>query len=162
PARITLDALHAVIQCAMGWSNCHLHAFEIDGTSYSGPGADGYEDPDMNDEDESKVSLRAVVSRDKMKFRYVYDFGDDWNHVITVEKFIPHETAPKTIICTAGKLHCPMEDSGGLWGYYEKLGILANKQHPEFTEIAEWMGEDFDPEAFDSNEVNYQLAAMDL
>ncbi|MDA8375967.1 MAG: plasmid pRiA4b ORF-3 family protein [Planctomycetia bacterium] len=161
PADITLDDLHSVIQRAMGWNNSHLHAFEIDGTTYSGAGPDGYLELDMNDQDESDVSLGAVA-REKMKFSYTYDFGDDWIHIITVEKFIPREAAPKTIICTGGKMCCPMEDSGGLWGYYEKLGILADKNHPEYEEIAEWIDKDFDPEAFDVNAVNKRLKAIIL
>ena len=31
PGDITLDVLHNVIQIAMGWTNSHLHSFEIAG-----------------------------------------------------------------------------------------------------------------------------------
>ncbi|MCB1074038.1 MAG: plasmid pRiA4b ORF-3 family protein, partial [Simkania sp.] len=49
------------------------------------------------------------------------------------------------------------EDSGGPFGYLEKLKILKNKKHPEHEEILEWMGQDFDPEYFDLNEVNIDM-----
>ena len=55
---------------------------------------------------------------------------------------------------------CPPEDSGGLWGYYDKLEALADKRHPEHRGIKEWMGSDFDPEAFDLADVNARLAYL--
>ena len=43
PGEATLGDLHAVIQLAMGWADCHLHAFrEGDGTSYGDSSIGGH------------------------------------------------------------------------------------------------------------------------
>jgi hypothetical protein len=34
PSTMTLGDLHLAIQAAMGWEDCHLHAFDIDGRRY--------------------------------------------------------------------------------------------------------------------------------
>ena len=53
-----------------------------------------------------------------------------------------------------GKGACPPEDSGGLWGYYDKLEILKHPESEGYDELADWMGRDFDPEAFDLKEAD--------
>ncbi len=161
PADMTLGDLHTVIQVAMGWHGGHLHEFNIDGTAYVANGPEDAMYDDMDGEDEAEYQLREVL-REKMKFDYVYDFGDNWEHLVTVEKVIAAQDKRPAARCTAGKLHCPAEDSGGLWGYYEKLEILADKKHPEHAEISEWMGEDFDAQNFDIEYVNTTLAEMKL
>jgi len=52
---------------------------------------------------------------------------------------------------------CPPEDVGGIWGYYELLDVIRNPQHPDHEEMSEWVGDQFDPEAFDLEEVNRYL-----
>ena len=34
---ITLSQLHLIIQASMGWYNCHLHQFSIQGIDYGFP-----------------------------------------------------------------------------------------------------------------------------
>ena len=161
PADLTLEDLHIVIQVVMGWANDHLHEFTIDGTAYSGTAPDGSMLEDMDGEDETEYQLGEVL-REKMKFEYLYDFGDSWEHAITVEKIIPAGDKRPVATCTAGKLQAPIEDSGGMWGYYEKLKIMADKKHPEHAELAQWIGENFDPEAFDIQAANTTLKKMKL
>ena len=49
---------------------------------------------------------------------------------------------------------CPFEDSGAIWGYYEKLEILKNPNHSEYKDIVDWVGdENFNPEEFNPEEV---------
>ncbi len=161
PSDINLYKLHAVIQVAMGWEDAHLHHFEIDGQFYQGPAPDGSMFDDGTDsENETKFSLCDVVHREKAKFRYQYDFGDSWDHLMLLEKIIPAAEKPKTMVCTAGKGHCPMEDSGGIWGYYHMLEILADPKNPEYAEISDWLGGPFDPDEFDLDEVNKELAKL--
>ena len=61
--------------------------------------------------------------------------------------------------CLAGKIRGPLEDSGGLWGYYDKLRIMADPDDPEHEEVAEWM-DPVDPTEFHLDEVNKELAKL--
>jgi hypothetical protein len=151
---LTLLELHHVIQIAMGWEDGHLHDFTIKGQRYSLP------DYDLDESfDESSTMLRDVL-RPRLKFVYQYDFGDGWNHVVQVEKATP-DTAIVTPECIGGARACPPEDSGGPWGYLQKLEAVSgpDDDDDETEELREWMG-DFDPESFDLDTVNKRLAAF--
>jgi Plasmid pRiA4b ORF-3-like protein len=83
PETIKLPKLHLVFQTAFGWANSHLHEFIIGGIRYANT------DPDFTDEleqiDERRVILSKALGQDARCFDYVYDFGDDWHHVVIVE-----------------------------------------------------------------------------
>lgn len=149
----TLSKLHAAIQTCMGWTNSHLHAFEIGGEQYGEPDPDGM----METEDERKVKLSQVVVWGHKKFTYTYDFGDNWEHVIQVEKVLDAEPGVRYPRCIAGKRACPPEDCGGPWGYGDFLEAVQNPKHPEHEDMVEWIGGEFDPEAFDIEAVNQEL-----
>ena len=153
PSDFTLYDLHYVIQVAMGWEDCHLHDFTIKRQRYVVPGSDDFGDP----ADETKARLRDVAGP-RSKIVYQYDFGDSWNHVIVVEKVLESADGPLPS-CIAGARACPPEDSGGAWGYEDKLQALANSDDEDGEELREWMGEDFDPEQFEVTVVNRQLLA---
>lgn len=155
PADLTLDALHDVLQVAMGWEDAHLHQF-IQGEAYYGPPMLA-EDGDVADE--RAVRLDALLQAPKDRITYEYDLGDGWEHTITLEKRLPPDDAPAGPRCTGGALACPPEDCGGLWGYYDLLDILADPAHPEHEERLEWLGGPFDPDAFDRDAVNAALRA---
>lgn len=110
--------------------------------------------------DETEVRLDEVIRSPRTKFRYDYDFGDGWQHELVVEKILPPDPSARYPVCLDGKLACPVEDSGGTWGYYEKLEIVKNPKHPEHADIVAWMPEDFDPTAFDVDAVNEVLRGM--
>ncbi len=100
-----------------------------------------------------------MVTGSRSRFQYQYDFGDSWDHTLLVEKVLPpqpgmHATPAR---CLAGQCACPPEDVGGVWGYQEFLEALADPNHPEHDEYLEWVGEAFDAEVFDSDEVNAKL-----
>lgn len=149
PADIRLGKLHDVIQIAMGWTDSHLHAFIVGHTQYGVP------DPefggDMNNE--RNVRLDSIV-KEGGKLIYEYDFGDGWVHEIKVEKVLDADPAVRYPRCTAGKRACPPEDCGGPYGYAELLQALKDPSHPEHEDMLEWLGDEFDPEAFDPAEIN--------
>jgi hypothetical protein len=151
PADIRLSHLHDVFQITMGWTDSHLHAFTIEGVPYSQP----FDETDM--EDERRVRLSSLVTAAGTPFQYQYDFGDDWQHAVQVEKIRP--AAPDTLVldCLGGKRACPPEDCGGIPGYAQLLRILKNPRHPEHEEMRQWAGRRFDPEAFDPAAVNKKL-----
>ena len=154
----TLAVLHDVIQIGMGWGGYHLHVFEIGDEQYGAP--DQWQD-DMGGNDvgnEGKVKLSQIVGRGVKKFHYEYDMGDGWRHTIQVEKTLPAEAGVRYPHCVGGKRACPPEDCGGPWGYGDFLEAVQDPQHPEHEERREWIGGDFDPEAFDLEAVNRQLA----
>ena len=89
--------------------------------------------------------------------RYVYDFGDNWEHLVTIEKEMrirPGVIYPR---CVAGKNACPPEDCGGSWGYADMLRTLAGRRNARRRELVEWLGGSFDPKNFELDEANERL-----
>ena len=111
----SLAELHNIIQVCMGWGNCHLYAFELDGVEYSDP--ETAEDSDFCDS--ASRMLSQIASEGPSRFRYQYDFGDDWEHVVELEKALPPEPKAKYPRCIEGKRACPPDDCGGASGYEE-------------------------------------------
>ena len=155
PGAITLGDLSDVILTAMGWVGGHLHTFDVAGRDYGDPGL-------VDDvADENRITLNGVIKAGVKRFTYTYDFGDNWDHVVSIEKTEPAADGQSYPLCVEGKRHCPPDDCGGAWGYAELLEILADRAHPERAERLEWMDdEDFDPEAFDIERANRRLAAQ--
>lgn len=174
PSDLTLERLHYVIQRIMDWEDYHLHEFRK-GERIFGPPEEapdlGFDVPDNSlisalfaglpeVEDEAAFKLGDLLKRHGDKLDYLYDFGDSWEHVITLEKELPPEPGQVYPVCIKGKRAAPPEDSGGIWGYAMKLDILQNPDHPDYEHVVEWMGADFAPEAFDLDEVNEALAHL--
>jgi len=152
-----LDELHHIFQVAMGWENCHLHEYRVDG-DFIGP-----EDPefDLENIDERTIPLNEIVSKPKDEFFYDYDFGDGWEHVVVLEKIHPLGFLESPLV-VAGVMACPPEDCGGLGGYYELLDILVNPNHANHEMMLDWLGEGFDPVEFDIDLVNEELKNLKL
>jgi hypothetical protein len=72
---------------------------------------------------------------------------------VLIEKILPLEKAKHYPVCLTGKRACPPEDCGGIWGYAGFLEAMHDPQHPEHEEMLEWVGSEFDPDAFDLDEV---------
>ena len=105
-----------------------------------------------------KSKISVLIHSEKQKFGYLYDFGDNWEHILVVEKILDSADAPFIPFCLGGERACPPEDCGSVSGYYELQKIKKNKNHKEYKErIAEWLGEDFDFEHFDLAETNKEL-----
>lgn len=146
PGGYTLDRLHRVVQHAMGWRDHHLHVFDIDGTQYGVP------DPDelLDVRDELDFRLDGLLAKGS-RFRYTYDFGDWWEHVVQVEDVVPAVGDERYPLCATGERACPPEDVGGPRGYRELLDAMADPAHPEHAGMHEWLGRLIDPEAFDAS-----------
>lgn len=148
----TLGDLHYAIQGSMGWSDSHLHCFEIVGTEYG-----SVLDEDPNVKDETRFKLSKLIPIEKFKFNYLYDFGDSWQHEILLEKILEPDPKIKYPICIKAKRACPPDDCGGVWGYAEFLEAIQDPKNPEHEELLEWVGGFFDPEAVDLDEINAHL-----
>lgn len=166
PSNITFDQLHLIIQEAMGWGNYHLYQFDTEDAIIDVPHPDDFFiHPRKDMLDSRKVRIKTYLSQEKDKVLYTYDFGDNWEHIVTLEK-IEKRTEPLTHpICIKGKRACPPEDVGGVWGYQDVLDMMQDdtrkQEREEFLEwYDEWYGDDFDPEYFDIEEVNGRLATI--
>lgn len=88
---------------------------------------------------------------------YFCDFGDGWRHEILVEDAVTPETGAPKAECLAGARACPPEDCGGGHGYAELLEAIADPSNERHEELRQWVGPDFDPEAFAPAAVNRAL-----
>lgn len=173
PSNATFWELHIAIQDSFGWFDSHLHQFFIN--SAWDRNAIHIKIPHPDDEmypgdkeplDESKTILSDFLSVKQPAIGYVYDFGDDWQHRIVLEKVLPLDSKEVYPQVVAGKRACPWEDSGGPWGFEEKIEILQNRKHPEHKEIVEWFAADdvseLNLESFHPEEVIFRNPATEL
>ncbi len=154
PASLTLRQLRAVIQTAMGWQDYHLHMFDVDGVLYGD--VEEIETAPLGDGETFTVGEAARVG----EFSYEYDFGDSWHHDIRVDDVSP-SVGTDTPRVVAGARNCPPEDCGGPWGYADLLDALADPQHEDHDQLLEWVGGEWDAEAFDIDATNELLALYD-
>jgi hypothetical protein len=144
PSGITLDILHAVLQTVMGWEDSHPHEFSASKSPYTPL------------EKETGVRLDTVLGKEGDNLRYIYDFGDHWQHTIKLEKVLPlTDDFPK---CVDGERACPPEDCGGIPGYEQILHAMRNPDDTDSEDLFEWVGEEFDPDYFNSDLINEALA----
>lgn len=156
PGEIDLGELHHVIQTAFGWTNSHLHQFDIGAARYGTP------DPDWGPDDvadESRAKLFRLVEEGS-RLTYTYDFGDNWEHHVTVEKVLDAQPGTRYPNCSAGRRACPPEDVGGPWGYGDFLQALNDPKHEEHEQWSEWVDGSFDPDAFDLGPTDAALDAF--
>ncbi|MGA2013428.1 MAG: plasmid pRiA4b ORF-3 family protein [Solirubrobacteraceae bacterium] len=155
-----LDHVHEILQAALGWENCHLHAFCF-GEEEFGP-----RDLELGLDfsDERRFTLGELTDLGA-RFRYTYDFGDNWEHEILVEALLDPEPEAHYPILVAAKGACPPEDCGGTWGYADLKEILANPAHDEHQERLEWLGlenaSEFDPSSVAVRQLDEELALND-
>lgn len=163
---LPLNQVHDVIQAAMGWSDMHLHHFQM------GPDSKDFrvvpfltpfdvEEGETEGMLESHVRLDKVIGEPGHRLFYEYDFGDSWHHTIKLERVEPWVEGDPVAVCVAGRRACPPEDVGGIPGYEEVLAALEGHVEPGeaewMAEKLEWLPVGFDPAAFDLDEVNRAL-----
>ena len=154
---LLLSDFHKIIQTSMGWTNSHLHQFIKNRTYYSMRMQDDDLWDDGDNVDYKKMKISDLLKNEKEKILYEYDFGDGWEHDIILEKILPCDDKIIYPICLDGKMNCPPEDCGGVWGYSDMLEILRQPDHDEYESYIEWLGEEFDPKYFDKDEINQLL-----
>ncbi|RJO74857.1 plasmid pRiA4b ORF-3 family protein [Nocardia panacis] len=168
-----LDELHEVIQTAFGWTDSHLHQFGS-GPSYYDPLTEYYLCPYMTEDDdqpgvpEEQVRLDEVLQQPDDALFYCYDFGDDWQHTITLETVLPRSTDAPPAICLDGQRPGPPEDCGGIEGY-ELVAAAADpadsRHAAALTEFHDMFGAESDPSThpptvFDIDRINRVLAGF--
>jgi len=131
PETYTFWGLHVAIQDAMGWYDCHLHQFEVMKPS-TGMGVEiGIPDKEFGWGEEIlpgwKQKIADYFSMEDKKNRlagYLYDFGDNWEHAVKLEKILPRKSDVNYPTCIDGERACPPEDCGGVRGYDSFLEII--------------------------------------
>ena len=158
PFELRLDRLHLVIQAAMGWTDSHLYEFRLGDTAWGVP-ADGFPGDTI---DARKASLASLLTEyGKKKFSYIYDFGDYWDHSITVEKITDAHPEQEYPCLIDAEGNCPPEDIGGFPGYEEFLAARADPAHERRGEFEEWINlEKFDPTIAETAAIKRSLKAL--
>ncbi|MDP5172224.1 MAG: plasmid pRiA4b ORF-3 family protein [Bacteroidia bacterium] len=174
--RVQLDSesnffeLHAIIQGIFGWENSHLWEFfpntrgPVSVRIGFVPDEDDMDMMDVDDEmeDSDLTPVGKYLKKKGDTFRYLYDFGDSWEHLITVEKVTEGEL--ELPVCLEGVGASPLEDIGGVPGYYYMLEVIADPTHPEHSDFREWMGldegESWDKDFFSVEEANEVIKMM--
>ena len=159
PLAIRLDRLHLAIQVAMGWTDSHLYEFRIRDIGWGTP------DPEWNYRsgplDARKATLLTVLEDTGAKtFKYLYDFGDGWQHTIKIERISPADPNATYPILIEAIGRCPPEDVGGPPGYEEFLEAIADPEHERHAEMHDWCGEDFDPLTVDASQISQALRKL--
>lgn len=163
PIEINFAALHDILQIGFGWSDSHLHEFDFSQhgfvigplESQLGEELGPHDIPGFHDEDTTALTDMLPSVR---RFSYIYDFGDNWEHVIKVGKVDFIEGEPYAL-CTGGQGITPPEDCGGAEGFAELLEILKDPSHTEYEEMKSWVGDALDGR-FDRAEINEELEEL--
>jgi hypothetical protein len=142
---ISLADLHVVLQVVMGWDFKHLYSFTVGDREYEDPQG---EDRDTRSPDPRKTRLDSLGLEQGGTFLYTYDFGDEWNHQVTVEGIAPFQGFTTAVTLLGGERACPPEDCGGPHGYMQLLEDLHSPDSPDARERLDWLGR-FDPDALD-------------
>jgi hypothetical protein len=159
PFDIRLDRLHLTIQAAMGWTNSHLYEIRAGGVGWSTP----YPDADWAGDfiDARKARLGDILEDiGKKTLKYLYDFGDGWEHTIKIERLIDPEPGINYPRLIEANGHCPPEDVGGPWGYGELLEAIADPSHGRHRELKEWLADDFNPNVVDVDGLSKDVADL--
>lgn len=104
-------------------------------------------------QDDRKVKLRRVLNATD-HLRYLYDFGDSWQHVLAVEAVEPYDFAGVWCEVLDGARACPPEDVGGVPGYLDFLQSIQQPDSDLGHSTLEWVGGSFDAELFDCRAAN--------
>lgn len=158
PAGLTFSQLSILLNKIMGWSGYHLFEFEFYHLSLRITEED---DEDFMDWDtyESVEANKTFINQymeEQDWFTYTYDFGDNWDHRVTIEDTIEdYEYDYPQVIKFKGA--CPMEDCGGIYGYYDCLEIMEDEAHPEYEHRNEWAISQGYQKEYDLEAVNESL-----
>ncbi len=152
--------LHVAVQDAMGWTDSHLHHFEIKGKGKRKPERIGIPDFERWSELPEvfpgwEIWIPVYFNDLGIQAIYEYDYGDGWIHHIRLEGYIYRDPKVKYPVCTGGERACPPEDCGGVSGYENVLTVLSDPEHEEYEEMKVWAGEDWNPEKFSPGKVQF-------
>jgi len=154
PSNFTFYDLHVIIQSAFNWEDAHLFEFMIKKKRIG----------DYKDEfgEENLLSAREILLEDEFqrkaqKALYIYDFGDNWEHEIVLQKSFEPQKGKKYPVCIEAQGNTPPEDVGGVWGFESFKEIMKDKNHSEYLEMREWYDHEYDENYCSINKINAML-----
>ncbi|MCC5993836.1 MAG: plasmid pRiA4b ORF-3 family protein [Rhodobacteraceae bacterium] len=153
PLSTTLAMMHDIIQVVMRWWDYHLYEFEIGDRFYGVPSSDDvlYERKVYK---ASGLRLATVLERGIREFLYVYDFGDNWRHRITVLDVRQGDADVEYPRFISGARRAPPEDVGSISGFEEFLEAMADPEHEQHERMLEWYDGPFDPADIDERRLH--------
>ena len=153
----TLGDLHGPLVAAMGWEDSHLHSFRIGETWYSPM----YDSLETIGDDEEDITIGEALPEVGSAIMWLYDWGDGWEHTITVEDKGTMQPGVTYPVLYDGARACPPEDCGGAYIYMDILRMLGDPSYrPEVVdrdEIMDWLGPDFDPDLFNPRRAQWHM-----
>jgi len=183
PESYTFYDLHVAIQDAMDWLDYHLHCFKIPGKGtreyiahIECPWGEPWE---MNPNwlFTSEVPIKDYLKKSFDMAIYNYDYGDNWEMSVTLEKVLPKTKNARYPVCVGGMLAAPPEDCGSIPGYYrcieafetadELKKLPDTEENEEIRELLVWLG-DWNPYMFDPKKIRFEnprtrfIMALDL
>ena len=135
-----------------------MHEFSVGDERYGALDPD-YDVPGSVRSESTRLASALGSSR---TMNYVYDFGDNWQHRIKVEKTLMPDPQLKLPLCVGGANAMPPDDCGGVYGYYDFVAAVSNPDHPEHAEMSEWIDRPWDPAAFSIDSANSWLKDFKL
>lgn len=158
PRDLNLAQLHEVLQAAFGWTDSHLHQFNIGGLTYGAPefDEDGWSDQQIFEASEVRLVDFTIPYDQPVQILYEYDFGDCWRHLILLSEVV-REAGVNYPRCTSGTRSGPPEDVGGPPGYARFLEAWHDPLDEEHKAMRRWVGRRFDPERFDLDATNRNI-----
>jgi hypothetical protein len=161
PVKLNFAQLHEVLQAAFGWTDSHLHQFNVGGLTIGAPefDEDGMSDQRIFEASEIRLQdLSFPYDEDpKLTILYQYDFGDNWRHLLILKR-VPRQIGVNYPRCLAGSRSAPPEDVGGSHRYTLFVEAWADPAHEEHKDMRRWVGRKFDPERFDLEATNKAIA----
>jgi hypothetical protein len=160
---ITFEKLHTIIQTAMGWQNVHLYEFDKGNQRVVTNISEEAPSPRYKLYSVRSTPVAMLLNEPKNKTLYMYDFGDDWAHELTVTKVLPDDPAVVHPVCLKAARACPPEDCGGPFAFQDILEMLkSDDPGEEFEEILDWLGDDYDPKFVDLEAINKRLKRIKM
>jgi Plasmid pRiA4b ORF-3-like protein len=129
----TLADLHYALQISFGWSDFHLHRFRIHGQDFGLYRRGGL----SFNKDAHQVRLADFQFRLGERFLYEYDFGDQWEHQIRLERILPLPPQQIYPVCMGGKRSGPPEDCGGVAAFQQQRDEAPWRGQELLDQIAE-------------------------
>ena len=183
PESYTFYDLHVAIQDAMDWLDYHLHCFRIPGIGTSEyiahiecPWGEPWE-MDPNWLFTTDIPIKDYLKKPSDRAIYTYDYGDNWEMSVTLEKILPKTKNVRYPVCVGGELAAPPEDCGSIPGYYRCIEAFKAadelKKHAdeedkdELWDLLVWLG-DWNPYEFDPKGIHFEnprkrfIMALDL
>ena len=119
-----------------------------------------YRDEDDKVHDASKHILKHTITSPHSKLSLIYDFGDNWNIDVTLERVFRDDNLPGRLLprVLEGEGFGIIEDCGGTLGLTNLVKAFKKKRGKAYNQYREWLGyNDFNLETFDIDDMNYRL-----